>query len=287
MKNLRQEHVVKKIEKYIDEDTFMMTYGDGVADINIEKLVKFHKVTWKDRNNDRSPSTISFRRIYMNRNHVLNYNEKPQTKEGLINGGFFVFNKEFFDYLSYDDDCILERKPLEKLAENGELMLYNNEKFWQCVDTYRELEVMNSLWKKEMHPGKFGNNSLGRTYYCLKNFGTKKTFLSRDVLDYSVHGLQKALVEKGANVTGLIRDLVPKSNLNWSGFNEKINIVRGDINDYFLLERVLNEYEIDTVFHLAAQTIVTIANRNPLSTFESNIKGTWNLLEACRRNQYR
>jgi len=95
--------------------------------------------------------------------------------------------------------------------------------------------------------------------------------------------LTKALVERGANVTGLIRDLVPKSNLNWSGFNNKINIVRGEIEDYFLLERAINEYEIDTVFHLAAQTIVTIANRNPISTFETNIKGTWNILEACRR----
>ena len=96
--------------------------------------------------------------------------------------------------------------------------------------------------------------------------------------------LTKALVEKGANVTGLIRDLVPRSNLNWSGFGDKINVVRGEVEDYFLLERALNEYEIDTVFHLAAQTIVTIANRNPLSTFESNIKGTWNVLEACRRS---
>ena len=95
--------------------------------------------------------------------------------------------------------------------------------------------------------------------------------------------LTRALVERGANVTGLIRDLVPKSNLNWSGFNDKITIVRGEIEDYFLLERTINEYEIDTVFHLAAQTIVTIANRNPISTFEANIKGTWNILEACRR----
>lgn len=95
--------------------------------------------------------------------------------------------------------------------------------------------------------------------------------------------LTKTLAERGAEVTGLIRDLVPKSNLNWTGFNEKINIVRGELEDYFTLERVLNEYEIDTVFHLGAQTIVSIANRNPLSTFESNIKGTWNLLEASRR----
>ena len=92
------------------------------------------------------------------------------------------------------------------------------------------------------------------------------------------------LEKRGANVIGLIRDLVPRSNLNWSGFNERINIVRGDVEDYFLLERSLNEYEVDTVFHLAAQTIVSIANRNPISTFEANIKGTWNILEACRRS---
>jgi CDP-glucose 4,6-dehydratase len=96
--------------------------------------------------------------------------------------------------------------------------------------------------------------------------------------------LTKKLVENGANVIGLIRDLVPKSNLMWSGFQDEIVTVRGEIEDYFVLERILNEYEIETVFHLAAQTIVTIANRNPLSTFEANIKGTWNLLEASRRS---
>jgi CDP-glucose 4,6-dehydratase len=95
--------------------------------------------------------------------------------------------------------------------------------------------------------------------------------------------LTKSLAEKEANVVGLIRDNVPRSNLNWSGFNNKIITVRGEIEDYFLLERTINEYEIDTVFHLAAQTIVTIANRNPISTFKANIEGTWNILEACRR----
>jgi CDP-glucose 4,6-dehydratase len=96
--------------------------------------------------------------------------------------------------------------------------------------------------------------------------------------------LTKSLAEKEANVVGLIRDLVPRSNLNWSGFNNNIISVRGEIEDYFLLERTINEYEIDTVFHLAAQTIVTIANRNPISTFKANIEGTWNILEACRRS---
>ncbi len=95
--------------------------------------------------------------------------------------------------------------------------------------------------------------------------------------------LTEMLVDRGANVVGLVRDLVPKSNLNLSGVYDKINVVRGCVEDFFTVERALNEYEIDSVFHLAAQTIVGIANQNPLSTFESNIKGGWCLLEACRR----
>ncbi len=96
--------------------------------------------------------------------------------------------------------------------------------------------------------------------------------------------LTEALVDSGANVTGLIRDWVPRSRLfEETGLHTRINTIRGDVEDLATLERVLNEYEVDTVFHLAAQTIVGIANKNPLSTFHTNIKGTWNLLEACRR----
>jgi len=95
--------------------------------------------------------------------------------------------------------------------------------------------------------------------------------------------LTPMLVERRANVTGLVRDLVPKSNLIQTGVYDKINIVRGCVEDFFTVERALNEYEIETVFHLAAQTIVGTANRNSLSTFESNIKGTWCVLETCRR----
>src|SRR4030042_992747 len=96
--------------------------------------------------------------------------------------------------------------------------------------------------------------------------------------------LIQALVDLGANVVGLVRDNVPRANFLKLGLDKQITIVRGEVENYFLLERTINEYEIDTVFHLAAQTIVTIANRNPLGTFETNIKGTWNMLEACRRN---
>ncbi|MBN1179666.1 MAG: GDP-mannose 4,6-dehydratase [Anaerolineae bacterium] len=96
--------------------------------------------------------------------------------------------------------------------------------------------------------------------------------------------LSIALVDAGAQVVGLIRDEIPHTHLRQSRYLSRIAVVRGDVTDYELVERALNEYEIETVFHLAAQTIVTIANRAPLSTLETNVKGTWTVLEAARRS---
>ncbi|MEC1338933.1 GDP-mannose 4,6-dehydratase [Bacillus velezensis] len=96
--------------------------------------------------------------------------------------------------------------------------------------------------------------------------------------------LVKELIDQGANVTGLVRDTVPKSNLYQGEQVKQMNIVQGVLEDLDVIERALGEYEIDTVFHLAAQAIVGVANRNPISTFEANILGTWNILEACRRH---
>ena len=101
--------------------------------------------------------------------------------------------------------------------------------------------------------------------------------------------LTRYMIDEGANTIALVRDIVPRS-IVWSSSSEfdhikgKLNVVHGKLEDYELLERALNEHEIDTVFHLGAQTIVGTANRNPLSTFEANIRGTYNLLEACRGN---
>jgi CDP-glucose 4,6-dehydratase len=96
--------------------------------------------------------------------------------------------------------------------------------------------------------------------------------------------LVKRLLENGADIVCLVRDWIPQSELTRTGMINRVKTVRGDIRDQKILERALGEFEIDTVIHLAAQTIVTIANRNPISTFESNIAGTWSVLEACRRS---
>jgi len=119
--------------------------------------------------------------------------------------------------------------------------------------------------------------------------GENSFWLDRPVMVTGASGflggwLVRGLIEAGADIVCPVRDWVPASQLIRSGLAEKINLVRGDITRQKLLERTIGEYEVKTVFHLAAQTIVPIANRNPVSTFESNIKGTWSLLEACRRS---
>jgi len=96
--------------------------------------------------------------------------------------------------------------------------------------------------------------------------------------------LCELLINQEATLIGLVRDYVPRSRLFTQQLKQKMVLVNGDVENYRLLERAINEYEVDTVFHLAAQTIVGIANKNPLSTFNANIRGVWNLLEACRRN---
>ena len=117
----------------------------------------------------------------------------------------------------------------------------------------------------------------------LKNYWKNKNVFITGATGFLGSWLTKYLLEENSNITALVRDWVPKSKLISDDSINKVNIVRGNLENYLLLERIINEYEIDTVFHIAAQTIVGIANSNPLSTFESNIKGTWNILEACRK----
>jgi glucose-1-phosphate cytidylyltransferase len=145
---------VKRIKKYVNEDIFMLTYGDGVSQINIQELVKFHKSHGKIGTMTGVHPSSRFGEIITDNNLITVFNEKPQTREGLINGGFFVFNREFFDYVEEDENCILEAEPLENLVADQELMLYQNDGFWQCVDTYRELELMNTIWNQPKPPWK-------------------------------------------------------------------------------------------------------------------------------------
>lgn len=118
----------------------------------------------------------------------------------------------------------------------------------------------------------------------VKRFWSNKNVFVTGATGFLGSYLVKKLVNYGANVTILVRDYIPQSNIFNGEEHKKVNVVNGALEDYLLIERILGEYEIDTVFHIAAQAIVGVANRNPLGTFISNIEGTWNILEAARRS---
>jgi glucose-1-phosphate cytidylyltransferase len=137
---------VKKIEKYIENDKFMLTYGDGVSNIDINELLKFHLSHSKIGTVTGVRPSSRFGELLIKKDMVEEFSEKPQVEEGYINGGFFVFQNEFFDYLNENDDCNLEREPLEKLTLDKELMVYKHKSFWHCMDTYRDTLLLNELW---------------------------------------------------------------------------------------------------------------------------------------------
>ena len=143
---------VKRIQKYIDDDTFMLTYGDGLADLNIARLLEFHKSHGKLGTVTAVTPRSRFGVLEMNKNRVMSFLEKPQT-EGLASAGYFVLNRKVFDYLG-GDDCIFEHEPLERLAREGQLMAYKHEGFFFAMDTYREYEYLNQLWAKGEAPWK-------------------------------------------------------------------------------------------------------------------------------------
>ena len=144
---------IKKVEKYIDGDTFMVTYGDGVADIDIRALIEYHRQHGRLATLTAVHPFSRFGILNLDDNSaVLHFAEKPQVDE-YVNAGFFVFNRPVFDYLT-GDDCILEREPLERLAHEGQLMAYRHHGFFYAMDTYRDYRFLNELWDSGKTPWK-------------------------------------------------------------------------------------------------------------------------------------
>jgi len=139
---------LKRVEKYIDGDTFMVTYGDGLANADISRLLKFHKSHGKYGTVTGINPASRFGELKIRGNNVESFIEKPRDTSGLVNGGFFVFNREIFDYLSPDENCDLEIGPLEEIARKGKLMVYKHTGFWACMDTLRDMDYLNSLWRQ-------------------------------------------------------------------------------------------------------------------------------------------
>lgn len=139
---------LKCVEKYIDGDLFMVTYGDGVANIDINSLLAFHQKHGKLATITGISPTSRFGELKINGDRVERFSEKPKNGLGHVNGGFFVFNKGIFDYLSANDNCDLEIGPLERVASEGQLMVYRHTGFWACMDTLRDMEYLNKLWSE-------------------------------------------------------------------------------------------------------------------------------------------
>ncbi len=137
---------LKRLEKYLDDDINMLTYGDGVADINIDELVKFHKSHGKMLTVTGVHPPARFGEIIEENSKLVSFKEKPQSSVGLINGGFFVFDKRLFSYLREDEDCDLEYETFEKLVPLGEVMVYKHLGNWECIDTERDLKHLNKVW---------------------------------------------------------------------------------------------------------------------------------------------
>ena len=144
---------IKRAQKVVGNETFMLTYGDGVSDVDINKLLEFHYEHKKSVTLTAVKPTPRFGGLRFNGDLVSNFSEKPQAGEGWINGGFFVCEPEVFDYIS-GDEIIWERQPLESLAANGKLVAYKHNGFWQCMDTLREKKRLIELWNSGKAPWK-------------------------------------------------------------------------------------------------------------------------------------
>ncbi|HUD02178.1 MAG TPA: glucose-1-phosphate cytidylyltransferase [Rhabdochlamydiaceae bacterium] len=148
---------IKRLKEWIGNETFLLTYGDGVSNIDIEKLIAFHKSHGKLATVTAVHPPARFGGLVLNGNQVTSFSEKNQSTEGWINGGFFVLEPEVLNYIA-GDETLWEREPLEQLALQGELMAHYHEGFWQPMDTLREHRLLESMWESGQAPWKKWNN---------------------------------------------------------------------------------------------------------------------------------
>ncbi len=146
---------LQKVRPYIGNETFMLTYGDGVSDIDIKELVKFHKSNKRYATLTAVQPVGKFGAIEINtKNKVISFREKPRGDGSWINGGFFVLEPDVFDYIKKGDDTIWEKEPLEDLAKDNQLTAYKHNGFWQCMDTLRDRTQLEELWAQGNAPWK-------------------------------------------------------------------------------------------------------------------------------------
>ena len=142
---------VKRMKSFIGNETFLLTYGDGLSDVNLHELLKFHKSHGKMITMTAVRPAARFGELKLDSDQVISFEEKPQLHDGWINGGFFVMEPECMELIE-GDDVLLERKPLITAAKQGELMAFRHDGFWQCMDTKRDHELLAKLWSTNSAP---------------------------------------------------------------------------------------------------------------------------------------
>lgn len=147
---------IKRLIPYMGNETFMMTWGDGVSTVNIRELLAFHRSHGKLATLTAVRPPARYGHLEFSGDHITQFTEKPQTAEGWINGAFFVLEPEIYDYIE-GDDTQFEKEPLERLAAEGQLMAYRHDGFWQCMDTLREKYILENLWTSGSAPWKVWN----------------------------------------------------------------------------------------------------------------------------------
>ena len=144
-----------RVARYLPNETFCMTYGDGLGNVDITGLLEFHRSHGRIGTVTGVRPPGRFGELLPEEDQVVSFSEKPQVTEGMINGGFFVFERRFIEqYLTDDDDLVLEGEPLRRLAADGELMVWRHHGFWQPMDTYREWKLLENLWHSGDAPWK-------------------------------------------------------------------------------------------------------------------------------------
>ena len=143
-----------RVRRYVDTDTFILTYGDGLGSVDIGALVDFHRSHGRIGTVTGVHPTSRYGEMRVNGPQVMEFDEKPTLAEGVVSGGFFVFQREVFDYLDEDPNLFLEQKPLQRLARDGQLSVYLHEGFWHPMDTYRDYLHLNEMWKRGDTPWK-------------------------------------------------------------------------------------------------------------------------------------
>jgi glucose-1-phosphate cytidylyltransferase len=144
---------IKRLAPYLSNETFMLTWGDGVSDLNLQVLLAFHRSHGKLATLTAVRPPARYGHMIFEDDQVMEFTEKPQTVEGWINGAFFVLEPEVFDYIE-GDETQWEKEPLENLAKDGQLMAFRHDSFWQCMDTLREKHILETLWQSGNPPWK-------------------------------------------------------------------------------------------------------------------------------------